>query len=57
MPLPPSAGQANRARWLAARRQDARWARQYVAPWVRRRLGGTSSGDGLLPKRPDLLPV
>jgi lysophospholipase L1-like esterase len=59
VPLPASRpdGQADRARWLAARRQDARWARQYAAPWVRRRLGGTSSGDGLPPKRPDLLPV
>jgi len=45
------------AAWLAARRQDARWARQYAMPWVRRRLTGTSSGDGLGPKRPDLLPV
>jgi lysophospholipase L1-like esterase len=45
------------AAWLAARRQDARWARQYAMPWVRRRLTGTSSGDGLSPKRPDLLPV
>ena len=43
--------------WLAARRQDARWAREYAAPWLRRRLGGTSSGDGIPPKRPDLLPV
>ncbi len=43
--------------WLAARREDARWAREYAAPWVRRRFGGTSSGDGLPPKRPDLLPV
>ena len=42
--------------WLAARRQDARWAREYAAPWVRRRFGGTSSGDGVPPKRPDLLP-
>jgi len=50
-------GPPNRARWLAARRQDARWAREYAAPWLRRRLGGTSSGDGVLPKRPDLLPV
>jgi len=48
---------ARRAQWLAARRQDARWAREYAAPWIRRRLGGTSSGDGILPKRPDLLPV
>ena len=46
-----------RAEWLAARREDARWARVYAAPWVRRRFGGTSSGDGLPPKRPDLLPV
>ena len=38
-------------------RQDARWAREYAGPWLRRRLGGTSSGDGVLPKRPDLLPL
>jgi hypothetical protein len=59
-PLPPAvraSGPANRAQWLAARRDDARWARVYAAPWVRRRFGGTSSGDGLPPKRPDLLPV
>jgi lysophospholipase L1-like esterase len=46
-----------RSPWLAARRQDARWAREYAGPWLRRRLGGASSGDGVLPKRPDLLPV
>jgi hypothetical protein len=46
-----------RSPWLAARRQDARWAREYAGPWLRRRLTGTSSGDGVLPKRPDLLPV
>jgi lysophospholipase L1-like esterase len=45
------------ASWLTARRQDARWARQYAMPWVRRRLRGTSTGDGLPPKRPELLPV
>jgi lysophospholipase L1-like esterase len=42
---------------LAARRQDARWARAHAAPWVRRRLRGASSGDGRSPKRPDLLPL
>ena len=52
-----AAGRAGPEEWLAARREDARWARQYAAPWVRRRLGGTSSGEGLPPKRPDLLPV
>jgi lysophospholipase L1-like esterase len=59
--LPPPAvrpsGPPDRNRWLAARRQDARWAREYAGPWVRRRLRGTSSGDGLPPKRPDLLPI
>jgi lysophospholipase L1-like esterase len=48
---------ARRAEWLAARRQDARWAREYATPWLRRRLTGASSGDGLSPKRPDLLPI
>jgi lysophospholipase L1-like esterase len=43
--------------WLTARRQDALWARQYAMPWVRRRLTGTSSGDGLSAKRPELGPV
>jgi len=55
--VPPSPAQPNRPRWLAARRQDALWAREYAAPWLRRRVGGTSSGDGVPPKRPDLLPV
>jgi hypothetical protein len=53
----PAAAWARRAEWLAARRQDARWAREYATPWLRRRLTGASSGDGLSPKRPDLLPV
>jgi lysophospholipase L1-like esterase len=51
------AARNGRSPWLAARRQDVRWAREYAGPWLRRRLGGTSSGDGVLPKRPDLLPV
>jgi lysophospholipase L1-like esterase len=42
--------------WLAARRQDARWVREYAGPWLRRRLTGASSGTGVPPKRPDLLP-
>jgi hypothetical protein len=60
VPLPPAvrpSGPPNRTRWLAARRQDARWAREYAGPWVRRRLRGRSTGDGVPPKRPDLLPV
>ena len=46
-----------RAAWVAARREDARWAREYLLPWVNRRLHGTSSGDGLRGKRPSLQPV
>lgn len=45
------------ADWLAARRQDAHWARAHAAPWVSRRLGGVSTGDDMLPKRPELLPL
>jgi lysophospholipase L1-like esterase len=43
--------------WLAARRLDARWAREYAVPWFGRRLRGVSTGDGLAPKRPELLPL
>jgi lysophospholipase L1-like esterase len=44
------------AGWLSARRMDARWARLHAAPWVGRRIRGRSSGDGIPPKRPQLLP-
>jgi lysophospholipase L1-like esterase len=42
--------------WVRARAGDLRWARRHVAPWMRRRLAGRSSGDGLVPKRPELVP-
>jgi lysophospholipase L1-like esterase len=45
------------APWLLARREDLRWAGQHLAPWVKRRLTGRSSGDNVLPKRPALAPV
>ena len=54
---PANSGPANRARWLAARHADARWAREYAMPWVRRRLTGASSGAGLSAKRPELLSI
>jgi lysophospholipase L1-like esterase len=47
----------SRAVWLAARREDARWAKEYLAPWINRRLHGRSSGDGRTAKRPALEPV
>ena len=52
-----SADALARAAWLAARRKDALWAREYLVPWVNRRLHGTSSGDGITAKRPELQPL
>jgi lysophospholipase L1-like esterase len=46
-----------RADWVTMRRKDLRWARQHFVPWVGRRLRGRSSGDGIQPKRPHLLPL
>jgi lysophospholipase L1-like esterase len=48
---------SSRGAWVAARREDARWAKEYFLPWVNRRLHGASSGDNITPKRPDLGPV
>ncbi|MFV0137318.1 SGNH/GDSL hydrolase family protein [Streptomyces sp. HMX87] len=42
--------------WVLRRAADLRFARQHLLPWVGRRLTGRSSGDGLPPKRPELLP-
>jgi lysophospholipase L1-like esterase len=38
--------------WRQARTEDLAWAREYLVPWVMRRIRRTSSGDGVLPKRP-----
>ncbi|MBP2435824.1 SGNH/GDSL hydrolase family protein [Microbacterium amylolyticum] len=43
--------------WRAARGDDLVWARTHLVPWVLRRLRHQSSGDGVLPKRPDVVPV
>jgi hypothetical protein len=43
--------------WPSARVADARWAARHLAPWVKRRVTGRSSGDLVLPKRPELGPV
>lgn len=42
--------------WRTARREDLQWAREYLAPWVLRRLRHQSSGDGITPKRPEPVP-
>jgi len=52
MPVPPTPPPG----WGARRVEDARFARQYLLPWIGRRLTGRSSGDGLPPKRAELSP-
>ncbi|MEV7423439.1 SGNH/GDSL hydrolase family protein [Streptomyces sp. NPDC091212] len=49
-PLPPRGT-------LEERRDDIHWAREYLVPWIGRRLRGESSGDHVEAKRPDLLPL
>jgi hypothetical protein len=38
-------------------RGDLDWARTFVGPWAYRRFTGRSSGDGILPKRPELTSI
>ena len=38
-------------------RADAAWTREFLVPWIHRRLTGRSSGDTVDPKRPGLAPV
>lgn len=49
-PLPPQ-------KWQTARAEDLVWAREFLVPWVLRRLRHQSSGDGISPKRPSPAPV
>jgi len=39
--------------WRQARTEDVAWAREYLVPWVIRRIRHQSSGDHVLPKRPE----
>lgn len=43
--------------WREARAVDLVWAREFLVPWVLRRLRHQSSGDEVTAKRPDALPV
>lgn len=51
--LPPPLTELERRRL----REDLRWARAFLLPWIHRRLTGRSSGDGRSAKRPELQPV
>jgi lysophospholipase L1-like esterase len=52
-PLPPAATISRTDAALA----NVKWAREYVGPWVQRRLRGRSSGDTLSAKRPTIAPL
>lgn len=43
--------------WREARTHDLVWAREYLVPWVLRRVRQQSSGDNITAKRPTALPV
>ncbi len=51
LPAAPSISRADAAR------ANAQWAREYVGPWVQRRLRGQSSGDTISAKRPTITPL
>jgi len=38
-------------------RENAAWTRDFLGPWVHRRVTGRSSGDNISPKRPTLAPI
>jgi lysophospholipase L1-like esterase len=40
--------------WRARQANDLKWVREHVLPYARRRLRGLHTGDGYLPKRPNL---
>jgi len=41
----------------AGKRADLDWAVRHAAPWIKRRITGKSSGDGVTAKRPTLEPI
>jgi hypothetical protein len=51
--VPPLPLLPRREQWRA----NARWTREFLVPWVHRRVTGRSSGDSVSPKRPGLSSV
>ncbi|MFI7589071.1 SGNH/GDSL hydrolase family protein [Spongisporangium articulatum] len=50
----PTAAPVSRLRSV---RDDVRWVRRHLLPWVGRRLRGVSSGDAVTPKHPHLVTI
>ncbi len=42
--------------WVRRRQEDVVWAKQYALPYLYGRARGRATGDGFLPKRPELAP-
>lgn len=55
--IPVELGERPRPEKKQQREADLEWAKAYAMPWVQRRLKGTSSGDGVRAKRPNLEPI
>ncbi|MFD4366295.1 SGNH/GDSL hydrolase family protein [Rhodococcus sp. NPDC058521] len=53
----PDLGPAPKLADVQRRKEDLQWAKGFLIPWLGRRVHGTSSGDGVSPKRPQLAPV
>ncbi|OYD69167.1 SGNH/GDSL hydrolase family protein [Rhodococcus sp. OK302] len=54
---PPDLGPAPVLSKAESRAEDRAWTREFLVPWVARRVKGTSSGDGVSAKRPELAPA
>ncbi|MGA8986776.1 SGNH/GDSL hydrolase family protein [Aeromicrobium sp.] len=54
---PPELGERQTLTPAERRAANVQWARAHAAPWVKRRITGTSSGDCLTARWPDLKPV
>ncbi|WP_312863409.1 SGNH/GDSL hydrolase family protein [Spinactinospora alkalitolerans] len=50
----PWPGPLERLPRIIRRRENLKWAREHLVPWLSRRAMGRSSGDGRMPKRPDM---
>jgi lysophospholipase L1-like esterase len=55
--LPDPTGALGETPFRAGKRADLDWVLRHAAPWIKRRVTGRSSGDGVSPKRPTLEPI
>lgn len=56
-PLAPAPARRPLVRRATKTWSDMKWLVGFLVPWIKRRLTGKSSGDGVAPKRPQLAPI